>query len=234
MTLYAKFPPFVGPRGIRGPQGPQGPQGNQGVIGPAGPQGQPGVNGPIGPILGPRPLSGSWFGPEGSFYSSGVGGNNTLIVYSWFCGYTLTFTAIGVEIVTPGSAGAVVRVGLYSDRGDYAGPGTIMVDAGPIDGTQAAGIRSAAITPLLINAGTQVWFAYTPQGSPTTGITLRSYTTTSRLTQIAYANYLTFAGNGQGFFAGGITAGLPSTFPPGNVNINAGAGGIAAMKLLVQ
>jgi hypothetical protein len=206
---------------------------NVGVVGPQGPPGPPGPVGPTGPAgvtYGPKPLSAEWLGPQGMAFGTQASANGTLLVYSWYLPFDLTFNAIGVEITIPGSAGSLIRLGVYNDNGALSGPGSLLVDAGTLDGTQAAGIRSSPLANLALMAG-QYWLAFVQQGAPTTTATVRTSTATDRLTAIAQTVYNTFVANAQGFFAVGVTAALPNPFPPGNVTINAGTGAIPLVKL---
>lgn len=74
--------------------------------------------------------------------------------------------AIGMQVHTAGSAGAVIRVSLYASDGAGGGPGTLIVDAGTVDAT-TSGWKEATFTAVTAPAG-PVWVALAAQGSPAT------------------------------------------------------------------
>ena len=59
-----------------------------------------------------------------------------LYVAPFFVPSAVTLIRIGAEVTTGGSAGAVVRLGIWSDTGSGY-PGALVLDAGTIDGTSA-------------------------------------------------------------------------------------------------
>lgn len=81
-----------------------------------------------------------------------------------------TVAALGLEITTPGSAGSVYRVGVYGDSGGV--PGTLLLDTGAIDTTQAAGFYSVTVNQVL-DPGLY-WVGAAPQGGAATVATIRS------------------------------------------------------------
>ena len=74
--------------------------------------------------------------------------------------------AIGTQVHTAGSAGAVIRISLYAPDGAGGGPGTLIVDAGTIDAT-SGGWKEASFAAVTAPAG-PVWVALAAQGAPAT------------------------------------------------------------------
>lgn len=57
-----------------------------------------------------------------------------LLLQPWYLPENVTIDRLGAEVTSAGSAGSVVRLGIYADNG--AGlPGSLVLDAGTIDGT---------------------------------------------------------------------------------------------------
>lgn len=83
-----------------------------------------------------------------------------------------TFDRLAVEVAsTPGSTGSVIRLGIYADRGDLCGPGSLVLDAGTVSAT-TTGVKAATIAQTL-GAG-RWWLVAVTQGSPVTQPVLRS------------------------------------------------------------
>lgn len=61
-----------------------------------------------------------------------------LLLAPWFVGGAVTYDRIGIEITTPGTAGALLRLGIFSLDANGVSL-TRVLDAGTLDGTQAAG-----------------------------------------------------------------------------------------------
>jgi len=118
-----------------------------------------------------------------------------------------TVDRIGVEITVSGSAGALLRLGIYSDDGSGR-PGARVLDAGTIDGTQAAASYditvSQALTPGLY------WLACAWQGGPTTGATIRTVSTPSVVVAFSSPPANQFS---TGYTASAVTGALPDPAP---------------------
>lgn len=119
----------------------------------------------------------------------------------------ISITNMVCEVTTLGSAGAVVRLGLYADDGTGTRPGTLLVDAGTIDATTTGVKTSGAITVTLTPG--RYWAAAVIQGAPTTTPTLRVNNGTSG------AIPLPSLPNLAAMFpaASGVTGALPATCP---------------------
>jgi hypothetical protein len=120
-----------------------------------------------------------------------------------------TLNALAAEVNTAGTAGAVVRLGVYTDDGSGVFPSALIVDAGTIDGTVLGAQTITLGTPIVLQPG-RYWVGAANQGAPTTGAQLRSVATTG-------ANYMpsstSSASNmNAGAAQNGVTGALPSTF----------------------
>jgi len=83
-----------------------------------------------------------------------------------------TLNQIAIEIVTGGTSGALVRLGIY-DFNPSTGVATLLVDAGTVDGV-ATGIKTASISQA-VTAGQTLLLTATPQGGAGTRSTLRMH-----------------------------------------------------------
>ena len=104
--------------------------------------------------------SGYYIRTPGATVTTGSTSTGFLRTCPVFINRAVTVTRIGAEVTGAGTAGAVVRLGIYSSTA--AGlPGTLLLDAGTIDGTSATYQEitiSQALTPGLywLTACTQV------------------------------------------------------------------------------
>jgi hypothetical protein len=165
----------VGPKGDPGPEGsegPQGPKGDTGDTGGDGPQGDPGPQGvkgdtgAVGPEFRRRMTTGQalWYtsGPIGSSFTPFA--NGLLYYVPFVVKKNVVFDRIGVNVVTPGQAGSLLRLGIYADTGGGL-PGSRLLDAGTVAGTPAQFQRK---TINFTAADTLLWLAMLVESSPTT------------------------------------------------------------------
>lgn len=124
-------------------------------------------------------------------------------------------TAIAAEVTVAGSAGSVVRLGIYNDNG-HGYPGSIMVDAGTIDGT-VVGVATITFdgfsgrpTPVVTAAGTY-WIVGVSQGAPATNPTVRINSGTAHGVLFATAA-AGMINNSTSYTMSGVTGGLPANF----------------------
>lgn len=84
-------------------------------------------------------------------------------------GRACTIDQLAASVTTVGSAGSVVRLGIYSISFSAGVPqATLLVDAGTISGTAVAVATKTLGTPLVVDAGTLLWLVAVGQGSPVT------------------------------------------------------------------
>jgi hypothetical protein len=130
------------------------------VPGSDGPQGAPGPQGPSGPQIGAGRY---WLNGPGSGNTNQTAAADQLNLVPVEVPLDCTLDRIGIWVAVAGSAGAVLRLGLYAYNGGF--PGALLVDAGTVDGT-TVGFKAATIS-LPVTAG--FYFAgVAQQGAPTT------------------------------------------------------------------
>ena len=100
--------------------------------------------------------------------------NGAGIYAPFWVGRTQSFDAVAVDVTVAGSAGSVVRLGVYKDDGT-GWPGTLVVDAGTVD-TATTGLKSitAGLGALTDLAPDLFWLFAASQGGATTQPTLRA------------------------------------------------------------
>jgi hypothetical protein len=127
----------AGAAGAQGPAGPAGPAGAQGAAGSPGAAGTPGVKGDPGLGAGLPMSVGLWYAaPAAALVTIGAA-IGQLRITPCPMGRACVIDALAVEITVLGTAGAVVRVGVYSiDPVTLAS--TLLLDAGTVDATAVA------------------------------------------------------------------------------------------------
>jgi hypothetical protein len=117
--------------------------------------------------------------------------------------------ALVAEVTTVGSAGAVVRLGVYGDDGSGLFPGALIVDAGTIDATVLGNSTITLATALVLPAG-KYWVGGVTQGAPTTAPAMRVVGTSGGVlmpsTTASSSNIPTGAAQNT------VTAALPASF----------------------
>jgi hypothetical protein len=119
-----------------------------------------------------------------------------------------SFDRIGVEVTTAGSTGAVIRLGLYAERGD-GHPGDLVVDAGTVDAT-TTGLKEITINSQA--SGPWTWIVVVSQGAAATQPVVRGLT--GQMVPLGHSNP-PGAANLSGVVspAGSLAGALSSTFP---------------------
>jgi len=164
-----------------------------------------------------RTRGGSYYLPPGSAGVQVVAQTDGRIVYSPIIVDTDTaIDQLGMEITIAGSAGSVIRLGVYADNGGQ--PGALIAETtSPIDGTQAAGFYQQPITATL-PAGAS-WLAFKTEGAPTSHPTVRAHS--GRLRPVQW-------NAGAGFSANLYNGVLQTGLSPGALPANAGANSVVA------
>jgi hypothetical protein len=126
-----------------------------------------------------------------------------------------SITSIAAEVTIAGSAGSVIRLGVYNDNG-HGYPGTLLVDAGTIDGT-VVGVASIPFDGLsghpsaVVTAAGTYWIVGVSQGAPVTNPTVRINSGVS--SGILFGSAAAGMGsNATSYTMAGVTAALPGTF----------------------
>jgi hypothetical protein len=155
----------------------------------------------------PRFKSGRWYYPPGTTWVDTFSPTQgKLHVHPmWFNGLK-TFDQVGLYIAVGGSAGAVIRLGVYADDGEGV-PTTLVADWGTIVATAAGGFTiSISWTP----AADLYWLAGVLQGSPGTPPQIRSWQNINLLGMSA--GLITDANWGHAFTQTAVSAALPNPF----------------------
>lgn len=163
------------------------------------------------PFQGQAPLSGQYHlaSYPGTLGTNASLGNGTLRLAPWYLSAPATIDRIGSDISSAGSAGALLRLGIYADNGQGY-PGALVLDAGTVDGTSAtvSELTVSQVLPLGL-----YWVGAVVQGAPSTQPTVRVLQSPlafplSRVGSSAPTAALAVVGYSQT----SVTGALPSTF----------------------
>lgn len=162
---------------------------------------------------------------SGSYYTAAATGTSTVQLAEStmrgariVAGRACTINEIGVEVATLGSAGALVRLGLYS-LAPATGVLTRLVDGGTVSAT-TTGYKSVAVSQAVAK-GDQLVAVAVQQGAATTRAFYRSHTGGDPY--FGDATALTVSGNILGGFSTGAVAGALPLNPSW---VGAGSGGV--------
>lgn len=126
-------------------------------------------------------------------------------------GRTVTVTKLAVNVTVAGATGSVARLGIFSDAGDKASPGALLIDAGTI-ATDVTGHREVVLSQAL--AAGRYWLASVFEGAaPGTVYTIASPVTPLG-TWLATPHVARPAGYQKAAVAAG---GLPTSWPAGQL-----------------
>lgn len=158
-----------------------------------------------------RAGGGEWYGPTGSYRSVGTavpGADGELHAVPFYVGRAVTVDALGTNLNPAGSAGSVIRLGIYRAGTDGL-PNQLVVDGGTAD-SASAGNKQVTFTATALSVGLY-WLVIAPQGAAATRPTLRVINSPN------YGNNLfgnTSLGDATtlGFSVTGYTGALPATF----------------------
>lgn len=120
-------------------------------------------------------------------------------------------TSVVAEVTTAGSAGAVVRLGIYADNGSGLWPDALILDAGTIDASTVGNKEITLAAAKALPPG-RYWVGGASQGAPTTAPVLRTVGTNGAeflpSASASASNIPTGAANNS------ITDALPASFTP--------------------
>lgn len=164
-----------------------------------------------------RFTSGLYYPPScpGPSVAAGTLGLNNLICVPFEVGQTTTFDRISVGVTVVGGAGAVLRLAIYNSTAGLV-PNALLDGSGAIVADAGLGEKFFTISRQL-----------TP-GIYWLGIVAQVASATIRQLQASWSEYMasSVADQGQsvvGYFQGGVTGALPSTFTFNAANIHPGA-----------
>jgi hypothetical protein len=98
--------------------------------------------------------------------------NGTLIISPFFFAGPVSIDRLGVQVATAGGSGSVIRLGIYAST-DTLLPGSLILDAGTVDGTTTG---SKEITVAESLAAGMYWVGAVGQGTPSPEPVLRART----------------------------------------------------------
>lgn len=121
-----------------------------------------------------------------------------------------SFTANRIAVFqgAAGGAGAVVRLGIYSDNGN-ALPGALLLDAGTYDASSGSSVTKEITISQAISTGLY-WLVAAVQGAAVSRPTL--YQTASASAVLPFMSDTAVQGNGSGFYQDSVTGTLPASF----------------------
>lgn len=152
--------------------------------------------------------------------STGSGNLNFARFVPFEVGKTTRFNLIGLDIVTAGGAGNVIRLGIYNDLKGL--PGELLAEVGPI-ASDTSGFKSAPIDVTL--SGGLYWLALVQQGG--TLCTYRGFTAHSNP---YVANLAEPAGNNYSHY---VQTAVSGAFP-GVADVNSMGGNTDAPRIIVR
>lgn len=160
--------------------------------------------------VGAYPTTGRWYrapsyGPVGANLTMV---QNRLYLVPFRLAAGVTFDRIGADVATVGSAGAVIRLGIWASDAAGGLPGTLVLDAGTVQADTGTGSRAITISQAL--AAGVFWLGVVMQTA--SGVLLRATVEYDPL--IPYftgANAITGSEAAAAVYASGITGALAST-----------------------
>lgn len=151
---------------------------------------------------------GLFYGPEG-VPTTGTPSAGQLTLAPMNIDRVCLLQALVAEVTTVGSAGAVVRLGVYKDDGSGLFPGALVVDAGTIDATVLGNSTITLGTAIPLPPG-RYWVGGASQGAPSTAPIMRTVGTSGAVlmpsTTASASNIPTGAAQN------GVTGALPSAY----------------------
>ena len=160
--------------------------------------------------VGAYPTTGRWyraptFGPVGANLTMTL---NRLYLVPFRLASGVTFDRIGCDVATVGSAGAVLRLGIWQADGTGSVPGTLVLDAGTVQADTGTGSRTITISQAL-SAGVY-WLGVVNQTA--SGVLLRATVEYDPLLPyFSGANAITGTEAAASVYANSITGALAST-----------------------
>lgn len=130
----------------------------------------------------------------------------TLYLIPFMAYAATTISGFSINVNVGGSAGSVIRVGLYQGNGASGGPSTLMIDGGTLVST-GAGNLNFTFTQQSLPPGLY-WLAVAPQGAPATSPTLLMNNNVNQSPFVTHPS--TPQLSGAGYAASGQAGALPA------------------------
>lgn len=167
-------------------------------------------------VAAPRIHSGRWSGPVGQSLSTAIPTEAQLRLLPVFLP-PATWDRIRSEVTVVGTAGALIRLGLYYDDGTGV-PGALALDAGTIDGTSAT---AQEINVNLTLPGGLYWIGSVVQGAALTRPTTRQLVGPV----VPVSNLNSTSNMGRCYLQSSVTGALPNPYGGFSASEPAGAQG---------
>lgn len=153
--------------------------------------------------------TGQYYAPPAAALSTRQETEARVVMVPFVVDESATFDRVAVEVTAAGTAGAVVRLGIYGADADSM-PGSLLVDAGTVDAT-TTGLKEAIISQAVTSG--LYYLAAVVQGAATTRPTWRSVTGDSLLP--LHTSGVTLTSNSiNGISQSSVTGALPATATP--------------------
>lgn len=165
-------------------------------------------------------MSGEYISSPASSVSGITPGNGVLYLIPVNVPRIIDINNLAVNITVAGTAGSVVRLGIYNAGDNNDLPGNLLLDAGTVD-TTTTGLKTIAVTQRLYPG--RYWFAGVQQGAPATAAGFSMFIGASGSIPASVP-----AGILSGRFGVGITGALPNT-----VSLSA-ADGVSMMRIMAR
>lgn len=151
---------------------------------------------------------GLYYGPEG-VPTTNTPSANQLTLAPMNIDRVCLLQALVAEVTTVGSAGAVVRLGVYKDDGSGMYPGALVLDAGTIDATILGNATITLSTALALAPG-RYWVGGASQGAPSTAPVMRTVGTSGGV--LMPSNTASASNIPTGAAQNSVSGALPSAF----------------------
>lgn len=114
------------------------------------------------PYPGATSTSGRWIAPSTGAITTFNTLLNRLYVDDFYLDKPISFSQLACQVTTAGTAGAVIRMGLYTDSDSM--PGTLVAEAAGTADTTTTGVKTLNISTGVLSPG-RYWLAAVSQGA---------------------------------------------------------------------
>lgn len=181
------------------------------------------INNPVAAFPRAKPVAGQYanLGNAAITGTSNTTGAGYLRLYPVPVFDTWTIDRLGAEITSAGTAGSLLRLGIYADNGSGL-PGALVLDAGTILGDSAT-VQALTVSKVLLPG--LYWFGGALQGTLTSQPTIR--TVTPPMEMPGFSLYGTSIPTANSVIAGYLDTGPHSGALPANYTATPTLGGYA-------
>lgn len=151
----------------------------------------------------------NFFYPAQGLPTTGTPGANVLSLAPLDIDRRCLLTGLAGDVTTAGSAGALLRLTLYTDDGSGCFPGALVLDAGTIDATVTGPVTLAPANPIMLEPG-RYWIGGAVQGGATTAPVVRTINNNGAITMPLTTNAVTNFNLGAAM--NGVTGAAPAAY----------------------